>query len=70
MLLIMADGVAVPVVITSWEGRDNSVDWIPFTRFDVQHSTRMTMRGIYSITRNSGQSGGDVADAGVTGQGH
>lgn len=29
IMLIMEDGGAVPVVVTSWEGRENDVDWMP-----------------------------------------
>ncbi len=30
----------------------------------------MTLSGFVSLTRNSGQDRGDIADAGITGQGH
>lgn len=29
MVLIIEEGAAVPVVLTSWEGREKDVEWIP-----------------------------------------
>ena len=70
MLLIIADGGAAPVVVTSWAGRENSVDWIPVPRLSAQRSWRVPIREANSITRNSRQSSGDVSDVGIAGQGH